>query len=46
MNHEEDPSVEENVLRTRAFTYKKVTDHSPSNGLVYGVSPVGWDAVE
>ena len=46
MNHKEDPSVEENVLRTRAFTYKKVTTHAPNNGLVYGVSPVGWDAVE
>jgi len=46
VNHEEDPSVEENVFRTRASTYKKVTDHTPNNGLVYGVSPVGWGAIE
>jgi len=46
VDRETKPSVEENVLRTRASTYKKVTDNTPNNGPVYGVTPFGWDTIE
>jgi len=46
VDRETDPSVEENVLRTKASTYKKVTDNTPNNGPVYGVSPVWRDVIE
>jgi len=46
VNREENSSVEDNVLRTRASTYKKVKDNTSHNGPVYGVSPVGWDVIE
>jgi len=46
VDREEHSSGEDNVLRTRASTYKTVTDNPSHNGPMYGVSPVGWDAIE
>jgi hypothetical protein len=43
VNHEETPLREENVLRTRASTYKKVTDDLTPESVAYAISPTGWD---
>jgi len=46
VDRETDPSIEENLLRKRVSTYKKVTDNTPNYGPLYRVSLVGWDAIE
>jgi hypothetical protein len=43
MNHKETPLREENVLRTRASAYKKVTDDLTPGSVEYAISPTGWD---
>jgi hypothetical protein len=43
VNHEETPLREENVLRTRALVYKKVTDDLAPESLAYAISPTGCD---
>jgi hypothetical protein len=43
VNHKETPLEEENVLRTRASAYKKVTDDLTPGSTEYAVSPTGWD---
>jgi hypothetical protein len=43
MNHKETPLREENVLRTRASAYKKVTDDLTPEYPAYEISPTRWD---
>jgi hypothetical protein len=43
VNHEETPLGEENVLRTRASAYKKVTDALTPESTEYAIPPTGWD---
>ena len=43
VDHEETPLREENVLRTRASAYKKVTDNLTPKSPRYAISPTGWD---
>jgi hypothetical protein len=43
VNHKETPLREEKVLRTRASTYKKVTDDLTLEYPEYAISPTGWD---
>jgi len=45
VDREENSSVEDNVLRTRASTYKKVADNTSPKCLAYEVSPTGWDVI-
>jgi len=43
VDHGETFLMEDNVLRTRALTYKKMIDNLTSNCPAYGISPSGWD---
>jgi len=43
VDHEETPLREENVLRTRASPYMKVTDDLTPESPGYAISPTGWD---
>jgi len=43
---EENSSVEDNVLKTRASTYEKVADNTSPRCPAYEVSPTGWDVIE
>jgi hypothetical protein len=43
VNHKETPLEEENVLKTRASAYKKVTDDLTPGSMEYASSPTGWD---
>jgi hypothetical protein len=46
VNHEETSLREDNVLKTRASTYKKVTDDLTPECPAYVISPTGWDVEE
>jgi hypothetical protein len=43
VSHEETPLGEENVLRTRASAYKKVTDDLTPELMEYAIPPTRWD---
>lgn len=46
VDHEDTPLEEENVLRTRASAYKKVTDDLLLGSPRYAISPTRWDIEE
>ena len=43
VDHEETSSLQDNMLRTRASTYKKMTTNVTSTCSAYEISPTGWD---
>jgi len=45
-DHEENSSVEDNVLKTRASAYKKMVNNPSPSCSAYEVSPTRWDVIE
>jgi len=43
IDHEETSLLEDDMLRTRASTYKKVINNLTSTCPAYKISPIGWD---
>ena len=43
VDHGETSLMEDDMLRTRASTYKKATNNIASNCPAYKISPTGWD---
>jgi len=43
VDHKETALREEDVLKTRASTYKKVTNNLTPKSPGYAISPIGWD---